>query len=397
MINFFPSPYPDELWYSTLSRYHHNSGNIGVSSTIKELFDSPNLQPSIFFINQNFGGLFERLPLLTLDKMQVVQQHTLIPYVLRFASEKKKSILQSFIAGDSPIKTGNSLFSIENPSYLRFCPLCNKEDLARYGELYWHRSLQIPLLSLCPIHYCNLENSFVEITPALGRKFILPTEKNCPTTKGNFISKHYDKALAHTIATFISRPLVQESGFWCAVFSQSLKNTGYYLTEVESHLIYKNMLQYYGEALIKRYFPPERIQSTIYRMLKGQWVSPEQYALLSTFLEINPSWLTTPGNYLEDTMEAKLKEMAATGYLWKKQRVAETLGVTTWALDAIIKRLGLKPFWKTWNDPPRRDDVYVRIRISKEEKEHCIQRAEELGIADLTEYVRYYVKKSIER
>lgn len=27
MISFFPSPYPDELWYSVICRYHVHSGN----------------------------------------------------------------------------------------------------------------------------------------------------------------------------------------------------------------------------------------------------------------------------------------------------------------------------------------------------------------------------------
>ena len=27
MIPFFPTPYPDELWYSVICRYHIRSGN----------------------------------------------------------------------------------------------------------------------------------------------------------------------------------------------------------------------------------------------------------------------------------------------------------------------------------------------------------------------------------
>lgn len=30
MIPFFPTPYPDELWYSVICRYHIRSGNPSV-------------------------------------------------------------------------------------------------------------------------------------------------------------------------------------------------------------------------------------------------------------------------------------------------------------------------------------------------------------------------------
>ena len=40
MLPYFPVPYPDELWYSTLCRYHVRSGNINTATTFQELFES---------------------------------------------------------------------------------------------------------------------------------------------------------------------------------------------------------------------------------------------------------------------------------------------------------------------------------------------------------------------
>lgn len=34
MISFFPSPYPDELWYSVICRYYVHSGNSCAKHTI---------------------------------------------------------------------------------------------------------------------------------------------------------------------------------------------------------------------------------------------------------------------------------------------------------------------------------------------------------------------------
>ena len=37
MISFFPSPYPDELWYSVICRYHVHSGNSCAKHTMRQL------------------------------------------------------------------------------------------------------------------------------------------------------------------------------------------------------------------------------------------------------------------------------------------------------------------------------------------------------------------------
>lgn len=38
MLTCFPTPYPDEWWYSVLCRYHTRSGNPKQQTTIRELF-----------------------------------------------------------------------------------------------------------------------------------------------------------------------------------------------------------------------------------------------------------------------------------------------------------------------------------------------------------------------
>ena len=38
MLSSFPNPYPDEILYSTVARYHQRSGNILFRQTVEELF-----------------------------------------------------------------------------------------------------------------------------------------------------------------------------------------------------------------------------------------------------------------------------------------------------------------------------------------------------------------------
>ena len=37
MIPFFPAPYPDELWYSVICRYHIRSGNPSIITATKAI------------------------------------------------------------------------------------------------------------------------------------------------------------------------------------------------------------------------------------------------------------------------------------------------------------------------------------------------------------------------
>lgn len=47
----------------------------------------------------------------------------------------------------------------EGEKYLRFCPLCAKEDRETYGEAYWHRKHQIRNMKICVRHKCKLVES----------------------------------------------------------------------------------------------------------------------------------------------------------------------------------------------------------------------------------------------
>lgn len=45
--------------------------------------------------------------------------------------------------------------------YMRFCPMCVKEDRENYGETYWHRSHQVRNMRVCTKHKCRLLPSAV--------------------------------------------------------------------------------------------------------------------------------------------------------------------------------------------------------------------------------------------
>ena len=63
MLQYFPTPYPDELWYSVLCRYHVRSGNAGSATTFRELFgDRDHAALSTFLPNGVIAKIAGQLP-----------------------------------------------------------------------------------------------------------------------------------------------------------------------------------------------------------------------------------------------------------------------------------------------------------------------------------------------
>lgn len=60
MLPFFTNPYPNELLYSAIARYHFYSGNLDCKDTLEELFGSRCVIPSVE-IGSYFSVLAEKL------------------------------------------------------------------------------------------------------------------------------------------------------------------------------------------------------------------------------------------------------------------------------------------------------------------------------------------------
>ena len=80
-LAFFPTPYPDEILYSVLCRYHIRSGNPGVNTTVKELWGQKGVAKSLY-LPTDLNRITDRMPDgtgITLEKL--IWKHTMYPYV----------------------------------------------------------------------------------------------------------------------------------------------------------------------------------------------------------------------------------------------------------------------------------------------------------------------------
>lgn len=162
MISYLPTIYPDELVYSWFCRYYVHSGCFSHKMALQELYCKKSDYLSKEFIgNLNNEGRERISEIYSLDKLAL--DHTMYPQYARFIplAEKKEALYR--LGYDScdvhhlfPVLPRN-----DRERYLRYCPLCVKDDRETYGEAYWHRKHQIRNMSICTKHKCRLIESNV--------------------------------------------------------------------------------------------------------------------------------------------------------------------------------------------------------------------------------------------
>lgn len=181
LLSFFPTPYPDELLYSVLGRYHFRSGNISFRTTIKDLFGINTVSAAVD-LPSHLNQLCSRIahnPYFTPENL--INKNTLLPFYAPFLPVERLRLIISDMKGSKGnsihMRTGVMGCSIKMPVYLRYCPQCSEENKNKFGEVYWHRIHQVPGVFICIIHRCLLENSLVRMSINHNRQaFLLPND-----------------------------------------------------------------------------------------------------------------------------------------------------------------------------------------------------------------------------
>jgi hypothetical protein len=184
MLAYFPSPYPGEILYSVLARYHIRSGNTNAKETSRDLFNSSTTTATAD-LPSHLDSLINNLPLLSKHTVEsLIQKYTLYPfYAVFLPPQRADSVMESMKSengGSIHSKVGILGNSINTPRYFRFCPLCLEKDLQEHGEPYWHRLYQIPGVLVCPVHAVTLKDSLVPMQSFNNQEYCAASPENCP-------------------------------------------------------------------------------------------------------------------------------------------------------------------------------------------------------------------------
>lgn len=199
-LSFLPTPYPDELWFSALSRYHLRSGNLCATQSVKDLFGRYKGRVSLELAAE-IDVTLGRLGAPYLPPEDILTQHTLLPYYARFwDAGRKQRVMDGLIHGNGKAVSlvGMNTISAERHSHFRYCPECYNEDVTLYGEPYWHRSHQLVDLRICTQHGCWLCDTPIPFTecettfrPALLGMMLSPPPQGEPSRQERELSALY--------------------------------------------------------------------------------------------------------------------------------------------------------------------------------------------------------------
>jgi hypothetical protein len=261
MITFFPVSYEDEILYSIIARYHIQSGNISIKSTLSDLYGCSSIT-SVIDLPSHIDKIISNLPIdhqFTSDEL--IDKFTLFNYYSSFVPPENSETIRKYMKGDNGgsiyNKIGLMASSITLNKFVKFCPDCMKEDLVRYGEIYWHRIHQVSGVLICPKHHVFLIDSTVNSRGFNKHEFIAATYKNC-IIKENYKKYSGDELnkiffIAKNAEKLLNNNFERKSIKWfCNQYINVLKKIGYASVngKVKQKDLIRNFKEYYGEELL---------------------------------------------------------------------------------------------------------------------------------------------------
>lgn len=354
MLKYFPAPYQDEWWYSVLCRYHVRSGHSKQQTTVQELFGRPTVPLGAVFPNSSTRHVISQLPSEQFPFQDMIMRHTLFPYYMRFQPlSAKEAWLAKITRGEMTTITTIRKFAEKDSWRPRYCPCCAAEERKSLGEPYWHTAHQIPLMMYCPVHGCpliqieDIPMSHLDYTfyPLSGFDLAPP----CAPANDNPV---WQLKLSQILHDYWASPYMVGITEGYSNLATTLANMGYGViqkasqhTIVNAKYLYHDMVDFYSESQMTKFFGGEKGLPIINRACKWAVAAPKRYALLQCFAGIDSATMFSTVR-VEDHLEAKLKELQGTGVAYTKKQVMEQIELTASQLDILTQKYGIAPFWQ---------------------------------------------------
>lgn len=398
MLTYFPTPYPNEWWYSVLCRYHVRSGRKKFATTLHELYGVHPLTHGRLFPGGDCRAITAQLPESVIMLKKVLLKHTLTPYYLRFhPPEKKQSVFSNLLAGRSGGLTSIQIQTPEGKQGLKFCPICRAEDAERYGEPYWHREHQIPLMPLCPKHGCRLH--LVEIPLSRLSEVFLPLSAIDAADEDRLADETWEPQLTAALYSLLTLPFETGPPLGYSNLENALLSAGFGIhtvrgkTSLDAEKLRVSCTKFYGRSIGEQYFA-KLSPAIIYRVCHWKLTSPERYALLTVFAGLTVGELLGTEIPVVDPLLEKMLEFQGKGLAYRKEELAKLVGVSPHQLDSLAKKYNIAPFWKQCGG--KRTET-IRITLTAEEKQRIAKAAAIHGNGQTAVFAREVLLREVER
>lgn len=260
-LGFFPTPYPDEIFYSVLCRYHIRSGNPAFVSTAKTIWGKKN--STNLYLPQSLGKVSLRIPSETgLTAEFFAVNNTIYPFLKPFLTKERGPQVLELLKSESHSEfmayqlCGLPRSKSPKWQYLRYCEDCWSEDIRLYGEPYWHRLHLLPGIFICPVHGKPILNSTVFLKDIQSKfhtaSFNVATKESAPYFN--------DSITENLVAVALDALWIMQNGntlpfseTMIEIYDQLLRVKGFRSLsgrKNKSLLLDKEICAYYGQELL---------------------------------------------------------------------------------------------------------------------------------------------------
>lgn len=326
------------------------------------------------------GGLQRIAELGRIPLEQLIQEHTVFPYVTAFMSNPQVHSLHADVLSLGDVRVMTLARSARNGAApLRYCPICAGHDLAVYGETYWHRTHLLPGVYVCPTHHTRLipvdAANFWE-----DASIVQPSGRRLMTETGSDI----ELALAAASAATLDRSWAHHHD-WPIQYRARALSKGYRLPsgDVAGQQLDSDLFTFYSEPLLRKLGFVEGTEPLfswprlMLRPAPGVPFAPLRHILLSVFLEACETrkakvdyQLPGPKAAAFDLQDVQFSEIAQTA--WDEAaRLGDRLTV-----QALFLKAGIwSRFRHHRKNLPLTNSVVQLFRISEQSERQVGQRA----------------------
>jgi len=152
----FPTPYPDELLYSTIARAGVHDGDTSPKQLLDQVFNNRKVVATVD-LPSHVQVLSNQYPeSLCLNTKTLIERHTLWPIYAPFHPRERTEKLIMWMSGASQgavhLASGMAASRVKVKARFYVCVECLNEQKSKYGEYFWNRLWQVPLVKVCPKH-----------------------------------------------------------------------------------------------------------------------------------------------------------------------------------------------------------------------------------------------------
>ena len=222
------------------------------------------------------------------DKRELMNKHTVIPFYTRLYTKTERSQFNSnFLT--STVQKMPYISSLDPFSRIgcKYCPICCIQDKRTYGEPYWHREHQIPLLTICLRHRCRLH--VAEGSISWWSQKLLPLSDIPIVSNANFDINQWEEEVAMCIMDYLTLPESvcrmekSISLFDCIIPNNYEILRSKDIRKVQGEYLGNALRGKYGDDVFKVYFNRD-IPRMLLMLRKWYYKVPDKYILIQCLL-----------------------------------------------------------------------------------------------------------------